>query len=152
MGSLFTGPGFLGTRTPPFADASLAGIYFSILLLLLGWQLRIRRRSCSHGLIQSIAVILQHRHDHSGSFLKNILPALPSKMRQTTNALTTRYALLGTASAAPGIFIILRVNNLVPQMLRFDDYKRYIRTGMILYLWTAVMGIVVYHIFYVAIP
>ncbi len=154
MDEIFSGPGFLGTFAPFFADASLVLILLSILLLVVGWQLRIRRRDRSHCIVQTAAVILNIVVVAAvmiGSFLNTVLPALPAGLLQAGIAVTTLHALLGTASAGLGLFIVLRVNNWVPRKLRFNDYKLFMRAALVLYALTAVLGIIVYLIFYVGI-
>ena len=51
-----------------------------------------------------------------------------------------------------GLFVVLRANELVPQALRFTNYKLFMRTSYALYMLATLMGVIVYVIAYVGAP
>ena len=55
----------------------------------------------------------------------------------------------GTDGFLFGIFVVLRANGLVPERLRFKNYKLFMRSAYALYSLATAMGLVVYIAVYV---
>jgi hypothetical protein len=62
------------------------------------------------------------------------------------------HALTGAIAFPFGVFVALRGNELVPQALKFNNYKLFMRTAYGLYLVATIIGILVYITWFVLIP
>jgi uncharacterized membrane protein YozB (DUF420 family) len=147
MNSILNIPGFLGTHATFRSDATLVLILFSILLMTIGWQLRLRNFKKAHCAVQAAAVILNTAVVASvmiGLFIAYILPGIPAKLLTGTYGITTLHAVVGAIAVVLGIFVVLRAYQLVPKALRFHDYKLFMRASYLLYLLSALLGVVVY--------
>jgi uncharacterized membrane protein YozB (DUF420 family) len=78
------------------------------------------------------------------SYVTFILPGIPSKLLEGDYAFTTIHALVGLASLLLGVFVVLRGNELVPNALRFKNYKLFMRTAYSLYMLATLLGVIVY--------
>lgn len=47
-----------------------------------------------------------------------------------------------------GLFVELRGNELVPQSLRFSNYKRFMGVSYALYMLGTLLGVIVYYVVY----
>ena len=66
-----------------------------------------------------------------------------------TTASVPRTLFVGTVGVLLGVFIVLRGNELVPQALRFSNYKPVMRTAYVIYMLATLLGIAVYELVYV---
>ncbi|MGD0339909.1 MAG: hypothetical protein ABSB78_14105 [Bacteroidota bacterium] len=152
MDNFLNAQGFLGTHATFRSDASLVLILLSMVLFTVGWQLRIHHRKRLHCFIQPAAVILNAAVVAVvmiGTFVAVILPGIPAKLFEGSYGITVVHGLIGAISVVFGIFVVLRANQLVPQPLRFNNYKLFMRTSYILYLLSTALGVVVYLVVYV---
>jgi len=83
------------------------------------------------------------------SFLIYILPGIPGKLLEGSYGVTTVHALVGMIGLVLGLFVVLRGNELVPEGLRFTNYKLFMRTSYALYMLATLIGVVVYVVVYV---
>ncbi len=151
-GDFYLLPGFLGTRATFGADLALVLILISSTLFTIGWQLAVHHHYEIHRWVQTSAAILNALVVlviMVGSFWGSILPQIPRHFARPSIWVTTVHAVVGAAGFLLGSFVVLRANNLVPQKLRFKDYKPFMRTSYILYMLATVVGIVVYLVTYV---
>jgi uncharacterized membrane protein YozB (DUF420 family) len=147
MDSLLNGQGFLGTHATFRSDATLVLILFSVLLFTLGWQLRLRNYKQAHCAVQAVAAVLNFAvvvYVMIGLFITYILPGIPGKLFEGTYGITTLHAVIGAAATVLGIFVVLRAYNLVPKSLRFNNYKLFMRSSLLLYWLSALLGVAVY--------
>ena len=137
MNNLLAGPGFLGTEAPFLSDATLVMILATAVLFTIGWQLAVRKRYEAHRWVQTCAVSFNAIVVLStmiSSFTSNILPGLPSKLFGVLYGVTTVHAVVGMTGLVLGVFVVLRGNELVPEGLRFTNYKLFMRTSYALYM------------------
>jgi uncharacterized membrane protein YozB (DUF420 family) len=152
MDNFLNAQGFLGTHATFRSDATLVLILLSMVLLTLGWQLRVHNHKRLHCFIQPAAVILNAAVVAVvmiTTFVAVILPGIPAKLFEGSYGITALHGLIGAISVVFGIFVVLRANELVPQALRFNNYKFFMRTSYLLYLLSTVLGVVVYLVVYV---
>jgi uncharacterized membrane protein YozB (DUF420 family) len=152
MRDLLYGPGFLGTNAPLISDLSLVVILVTAVLFTWGWELARRKRYEAHRWVQTTAVILSGLVGLTfmlNSFVTHILPGVPSNLLEGDYGLSTLHALVGTAAVLFGVFVALRGNDLVPQALRFKDYKTFMRTAYAMYMLATLLGMVVYVLVFV---
>ena len=83
------------------------------------------------------------------SYVTHILPGIPAKLGTGDYAITTLHAIVGAAATLLGVFVVLRAYRLVPERLRFKNYKKFMRTSYVMYLVAAFLGVAVYLIVYV---
>jgi len=152
MQILLTGAGFLGTHAPFHSDLSLILILISAILFTIGWRLAVGKRFGAHRWIQTTAVIVNTIAVLAvmiPAFILYILPGIPGKLLEGSYGVTTIHAIIGAIGLILGIFVVLRANGLVPQRLRFRNYKLFMRTSYILYMLATVMGVIVYVAVYI---
>lgn len=147
MKDFLSGPGFLGTHAPFLSDLSLILISLTAILFTIGWQLARSRHYEAHRWVQTVAAIINAivvLGVMVNSYVTHILPGIPSKLLEGDYGVTTVHAIIGTIGMVLGIFIVLRGNELVPNALRFKNYKLFMRTAYTLYILATLLGIIVY--------
>jgi len=152
MDNFLNAQGFLGTHATFRSDATLVLILLSMVLFTIGWRLRVHKHKRLHCFIQPAAVILNTAVvavAMIGTFVAIILPGIPAKLFLGSYGITAVHGLIGAISIIFGIFVVLRANELVPQALRFNNYKLFMRTSYLLYLLSTLLGVVVYFVVYV---
>lgn len=150
-GDFYLFPGFLGTRATFGPDLALVLILISSALFTVGWRLAVHKHYDVHRWVQTSAAILNALVVlvvMVGSFWGFTLPEIPRNFVRPSVWATTVHALIGTLGFLLGSFVALRANKLVPQKLRFKNYKLFMRTSYTLYMLAAVVGAAVYVITY----
>ena len=152
MQQLFFGPGFLGTNAPFVSDLSLVLMLLSAGMLTYGRHLARHKRFRAHGWIQTAGVAISTVVALTFmlySFVKHILPGVPSKLLEGDYGLSTLHALVGSAAVLLGVFVVLRGHNLVPKALRFRNYKAFMRSSYTIYMLATLLGLTVYVLVFV---
>ncbi len=155
MDDLLHQPGFLGTGGNLATDTALILMILVGGLFSVGFWLARRRRYEAHrwvqtagGLISLILVLwlmlLPYRDF--------VVPGLPERLDEPFFWLTTVHGLVGLIALPYGTFVILRGHNLVPQALRFNDYKPFMRWAYGLFMAAILLGIGVYVVWFVTNP
>jgi uncharacterized membrane protein YozB (DUF420 family) len=145
-------PGFLGTKATLGPDITIVLIILSSILFTIGWQLAVHKHYEIHRWVQTSAAIINAfvvLVVMVGSFWGFTLPQIPNNISQPPVWVTVIHACVGTICFLLGIFVVLRANKLVPQALRFKNYKLFMRTSYTLYMITALIGVAVYVVTYV---
>lgn len=151
MFDFLSGPGFLGTRAGFKVDATLVLIIIASLLLTVGWRLAVNKKFKTHRWVQTSAAILNAIVVLStmiSIFIAYVLPGIPGQLNNGTFAVTTLHAFIGVIGLSFGIYIVLRVNKLVPKYLQFKNYKLFMRTSYALYMLSTLLGVLVYLMVY----
>ena len=65
-------------------------------------------------------------------------------------AFTWLHALLGTCTAAAGLWLVLQMNDVLPQRLHLRGWKTLMRLTLAGYWAVALLGFATYYLFYVA--
>jgi uncharacterized membrane protein YozB (DUF420 family) len=150
--ALLTAPGFLGTQAPLHSDISLLMIVFSAVMFTLGWRLAVAGKYEVHRWVQTSAAILNTLAVLAimiPSFIVYILPGIPHKLLEGTYGVTTVHAIIGLIGLLLGIFVVLRANGLMPEKLRFKNYKVWMRTSYGIYMLATVIGVYIYLVVYI---
>lgn len=146
-----SGRGFLGTNASVLADISLVlGITVAVLLTI-GMLLAVMKRYNAHRWVQTTAVslnVVQVLAIMVASFFKSAAPGIPQKLGETYYQAALIHAALGSITLIFGTFVMLRGNKLVPQALRFKNYKLFMRSAYGLYIAVTLLGIWVYSVWY----
>jgi len=141
----------LGTAPSFGASFSLALILLAAVLFTVGWRLAARKNFAAHRWVQTGAVCLNAVVVLAWMirrFWLWVRPEIPSQLGHTTYAVTTVHALVGALGLLLGVFVVLVGHELLPQRLRFVNYKPYMRGAYALYMLGTVMGVVVYVVVY----
>jgi uncharacterized membrane protein YozB (DUF420 family) len=140
--------GFLGTGATLGSDLNLIVQLLMGLALVLGMILARRGFFRAHALCQTSVVLLNFLFIASimlPPFARDIVPGLPRRLDQAYYLLPTLHALLGTIAQLLGLYIVIRAGtNLLPEKLRFQNYKAWMRTTLVLWWSVIIIGIATY--------
>ncbi len=142
--------GFLGTGASFAQDLNLALQLSMAAALLAGMMLARRGYYRAQAVCQSAVVLFNLGLIASvmlPAFRFGVLPGLPAQIARPYYAVAALHATLGTAAQLLGVYILLAAGTkLLPHALRFDNYKRWMRTELALWWGVAVLGIVTYYL------
>lgn len=144
----------LGTSAPVLADAVTLFEVAAAVGLLVGTFVVRSGRVRAHAYLQSsivfvnIPVVLLWMVP---SYVKNVLPGVPAELGHSFYLIPTVMLVVGAAAESLGVYAILVAGtNLLPERLRFRNYKLWMRT--VLGLWWSVFlaGLLTYYVWYVS--
>jgi plastocyanin len=145
-------PGFLGTRAGLFADINLVLQVVLLLGLTVGYGLALFGRISAHqynqtfwalfNLVLVVFIMIV-------SFFRQVVPGIPEQLLTARLATAIIHSLLGGLTVVLALFIILRMNKLVPRFLRIKWWKNLMRFTLALYWLVGLFGIGTYYFFYV---
>jgi len=140
--------GFLGTAAPRYADVVLLLEIAMGLALLIGAMLARMKRFRLHAWCQSLVVLLNLvviLVVMAPSFRVRVAPKIPVKLGQAYYALATAHAALGSIAEIGGLYILLAAgSNLLPQRFRITEYKRWMRSVLVLWWFVLLLGFATY--------
>lgn len=145
---------FYGINAPLLSNINLAVQLAMGLMLFVGMLLARRKRFRAHGICQATVVILNLIpifYYMLPAFTRGVLPGVPAKLGDSYYAVSTAHAALGTIAELLGLYIILVAGTkLLPQALRFKNWKRWMRTELIIWWLVIGLGVGTYYVWYVA--
>ncbi len=155
MSDLLHADGFLGTNGNWAADFTLIMMLLILGLFTLGAWLARQDKIEAHKWVQTATAVvnlifvlwmmlLPFRDFVATDFLGSRLPIF--------YWVTTLHATAGFIALFFGWYVILRGHGLMPQRLRFQNYKPYMRAAYGLYFLATVLGVIVYIIWFVIEP
>jgi uncharacterized membrane protein YozB (DUF420 family) len=151
---VFPTQGFLGTGAPFVADLNLAVQIMMAAALIAGFVLARRKRYAAHGICQTTVMVLNLFMIGlvmGPSFQQQVRPALPRALHKLYFASAVVHACLGAAAEILGLYIAMVAGTRVlPGWLRFNDWKRWMRAELILWLAVVLTGVGTYYEWYVA--
>jgi uncharacterized membrane protein YozB (DUF420 family) len=146
--------GFLGTGATLGADLNLVVQVAMGLALIAGYLLAKRKRFAAHGVCQTTVLLLNLGMIGlvmCPSFEQQVRPALPKGLHRWYYAAATMHALLGAAAELLGLYIVIVAGTKVlPQYMRFRNWKRWMRTELVLWSIVLLTGVGTYYAWYVA--
>ena len=146
-------PGILGTRANLFSDLNL----FAQILLLLGL--------CAGAVLARRGHISAHQYNQTWWVLFNIIltifimvvayfeyviPGLPDDLRNAHGIVSTIHAALGLLAILCGVYLILRMNQLIPKRWRVKWWRKLMRITLGLYVLVGLFGLVIYYVWFVS--
>ena len=147
-------PGFLGTAAPLSADITLAIEIAMGLTLVLGMVLARRQRYSAHAWCQSAVVVLNLiviSQVMLPAFRTQVAPKIPTRLARSYYAVATGHATMGCIAELVGVYIILVAGTrILPERLRFVRYKPWMRTELVIWWLTLLLGITTYVRWYIA--
>ena len=142
--------GFLGTGARLGSDVNLVVQLLMGLVLVLGTILARRRLYRAHAICQGSVVLLNLiliALIMLPPFARDIVPGLPGRLSQPYYLLPTLHATLGGVTQLLGLYIILRAGtDWLPESLRFQNYKLWMRTTLALWWCVILLGIATYYV------
>jgi uncharacterized membrane protein YozB (DUF420 family) len=152
MSDFLTAPGFLGTRATLRSDLTLVLILITAVLFNIGFILARRNQFTAHRWVQTITVTINTLVvviSMVTSYIIHILPGIPAKLGVGDYAVTTLHAIIGAIALLFGAFVTLRGNELMPKILRFNNYKLFMRWAYAIYMLSTLGGVIIYIIVFV---
>lgn len=140
--------GFLGTHACLTADiVLLLEIAMGVALLAGAWLARARRYR-QHAWCQSIIVLLNLAIiglTMAPSFRAQVLPRIPAKLSRPYFVFATAHATLGSIAELAALYILLAAGTrLLPERLRLQRYKFWMRTVLALWWLVLFLGFATY--------
>ena len=149
---LAAGPGLYGTRGNLFSDINLTAQLVLILGLSVGAVFAHRGKISIHqynqttwvmiNIVLTIFIMIM-------SFSKNILPGIPANLLQAHAAISTVHASLGLVTILCGVYLLLRMNQLIPKKYRIRWWKNLMRMTLGLFWLVGLLGVFTYYIWYI---
>ena len=146
--------GFLGTGAPSGADLNLVVQLIMGLALIAGVLLAKQKRYTAHGICQTTVLLLNLLMIGLvmwPSFQQQVKPALSKVLHKWYYEVAMIHAVLGIGAELLGLYIVIVAGtNILPQWLRFKDWKLWMRTERVLWAIVLVSGVGTYCAWYVA--
>jgi plastocyanin len=142
------------SNAPHAANLNLAAQLLMGSSLLVGMFLARRKLFRAHAVCQSLVVLINLIPIATYMlpvFGRGVLPALPGSLGDRFYLVSTIHAALGLVAEVFGIYIILSAGTkLLPQALRLENYKRWMRMELALWWLVIALGSGVYAVWYQA--
>ncbi len=155
MTELLHSPGFLGTNANFAADITLVIMLTTATLFTIGFVLARLEKFEAHRWVQTSAAavnVIMVLWLMVLPFRDFVAKDLGGPRPHYFYVITTLHATIGTIALLFGTFVALRGNKLVPEFLRFKNYKGFMRTSYGLYLLATAIGVWVYFTWFTNIP
>ncbi len=143
--------GIFGTRASLVADFNLIAEIVLLLGLIVGYGFALSRHVSAHqynqttwvffNLILVIFIML-------GSFATQVVSGMPASLIRLHGLVATLHALLGALTIVCALYIVLRMNGLLPKPLRIKWWKNLMRVTLGLYLLVGLFGLATYVVWY----
>lgn len=145
--------GLLGTGATRSADINLLVQLAMAIVLTIGMVLARKKRFRAHGWTQSSVLILNLVAIGSvmvPSFHRQVLPHVSSGWHDAYYAAAIVHATAGTLVEVLGLYVVVVAGTkLLPERLRFRNYKLWMRTTLALWWVVVILGLGVYSVWYV---
>jgi uncharacterized membrane protein YozB (DUF420 family) len=146
--------GFLGTGATFEADLNLVVQVIMGVALVGGAVLAKRKRYTAHGICQTTVLLLNLLMIGLvmwPSFQQQVRPGLPKALHKSYYAAATIHAFIGILAELLGLYIVIVAGtSALPQWLRFTNWKRWMRTELMLWSIVVLTGVVTYYAWYIA--
>jgi len=154
MWAFFPAKGFLGTGATFEADLNLVMQLIMGVALIAGSVLAKRRHYTAHGICQTTVLLvnlLMIGLVMWPSFQQQVRPALPKILHRWYYAAAAIHGFLGVTAELLGLYIVLVAGtNVLPPRLRFKNWKRWMRTELLLWSIVLLTGVGTYYAWYIA--
>ena len=144
--------GFLGTGAPFAADLNLAVQVGMAGALVAGGVLARRKHYRAHGVMQTSVLLLNLVMIATvmwPSTRQQVLPAFPNVLDRWYFAAPFLLGLLGIVAEGLGLYIALVAGTeWLPEWMRFENWKRWMRMELVLWWVTVASGAGTYYVWY----
>jgi plastocyanin/uncharacterized membrane protein YozB (DUF420 family) len=147
-----TNAGIFGTRAGLFADFNLIAEIVLLLGLMIGYALAKTKHISAHQYNQTTWVLFNVVlvvFIMLVSFFRTVIIGIPANLLRAYYAVSTVHAVLGGITVVCGLFILLRMNKLLPKFLRIKWWKNLMRFTLGMYFLVGFFGLATYVIWYV---
>ena len=145
--------GFLGTGATFSADVNLVVQFLMGVALIAGGVLAKRKLYRAHGICQTTVLLLNLLMIGLvmwPSFEQQVEPRLPRVLHRWYYAAATIHALLGLTAELLGLYVVIVAGtSILPEWLRFKDWKRWMRAELTLWVIVVISGMGTYYLWYV---
>jgi uncharacterized membrane protein YozB (DUF420 family) len=146
--------GFLGTHAGFLADLNLVIQVAMGVALIFGAFLARAKRFASHGICQSIVLVLNALMIGLvmwPSFYSQVLPKLPKRFGRRFYAVATIHGVLGVLAEILGLYIVMVAGTgILPKSWRFQRWKLWMRIELVLWWIVLLAGLGTYWVWYAA--
>jgi uncharacterized membrane protein YozB (DUF420 family) len=146
--------GFLGTGATFEADLNLIVQMMMGVTLLAGGFLARNKRYKAHGICQTMVLLLNLVMIGLvmwPSFQQQVQPTLSKLPHRWYYQVAALHAVLGIVAELLGLYIVVVAGtNVLPGWLRFENWKRWMRTELVLWAIVLLTGLGTYYTWYVA--
>jgi len=146
--------GFLGTGATFGADLNLVVQLIMGVALLAGALLAKHKRYRAHGICQTTVLLLNVLMIGLvmwPSFQQQVEPALSKVHRKWYYEVAIMHSALGVTAELLGLYIVIVADTkLLPRRLRFNNWKWWMRTELVLWMIVLLSGVGTYCAWYVA--
>jgi uncharacterized membrane protein YozB (DUF420 family) len=146
--------GFLGTSATFGADLNLVVQLFMGGALLAGTLLAKQKRYRAHGICQTTVLLLNLLMIGlvmGPSFQQQVRPALSKVLHKWYYEVALIHGVLGIVAELLGLYIVIAAGtNILPRWLRFKNWKRWMRTELMLWSIVVLTGVGTYYGWYIA--
>ena len=146
--------GFLGTGAPFAADVNLVMQLIMAAALIAGVIFAKRSQFKAHGICQTTVLLvnlLMIGVVMWPSFQQQVKPMLPRVLHRRYYAVAAAHALLGITAEVLGLYIVaVAGTSLLPEWLRFTNWKRWMQVEAVLWSIVLLSGVGTYYAWYVA--
>ena len=146
--------GFLGTGATFAADFNLVVQLIMGTALIAGAHLAKQKRYKAHGMCQTAVLLLNLVMIGVvmwPSFQEQVRPALTKNHHKWYYKVAISHAALGITAELLGLYIILvAATKVLPQCLRFHNWKWWMRSELVLWIVVLLSGVGTYYAWYVA--
>ncbi|HLB49161.1 MAG TPA: cupredoxin domain-containing protein [Anaerolineales bacterium] len=161
--SLGGGPGLFGTRAGLFADLNLLAEIILLLGLMVGFAFA-RIGGAQPNKENREAWISAHQYNQTSwvlfnlilvifimalVFARQVVPGIPDNLRGAYGATSTLHAALGILTILCGLYLLLRMNRLLPRPLRISWWKNLMRFTLAMYWVVGLFGLGTYYVWYI---
>ncbi len=148
-------PGIFGTRGSLFADLNLIAQVLLLAGLTAGFFLARRGNISAHQYNQTSWVffnLVLTIFIMAVSFNRQVVPGIPEKLVRTYYSVSSLHAALGAITILSALYLVLRMNGLLPQAMRGTKrwWKNLMRATLGMYWLVGLFGIGTYYFWYVA--
>jgi plastocyanin/uncharacterized membrane protein YozB (DUF420 family) len=147
-----TNAGIFGTRASLFADFNLIAEIVLLLGLMVGYVFAKTKHISAHQYNQTTWVLFNVVlvvFIMLVSFFRTVIIGIPANLLRAYYAVSTVHAVLGGITVVCGLFILLRMNKLLPKFLRIKWWKNLMRFTLGMYFLVGFFGLATYVIWYV---
>jgi uncharacterized membrane protein YozB (DUF420 family) len=146
--------GFLGTGATFAADLNLVVQFIMGAALIAGSVLAKRKYYRAHGICQTTVLLLNLLMIGlvmGPSFQQQVKPAMSKALHKWHFGVALVHGVLGITAEMLGLYIVIVARtNILPQWLRFNHWKLWMRTEMVLWAVALLGGLATYCAWYVA--
>jgi len=145
--------GFLGTGATFEDDINLVVQLLMAVALIAGGVLARRKRYRAHGICQTTVMLLNLLMIGIVMWpsFRRVNPSLPKLLHKAYYAAPMIHAALGITAELLGLYIVLVAGtNVLPAWLRFTNWKRWMRTELVLWFVVVISGLGTYYAWYIA--